>query len=130
MVTLLLSSETLKGNDKLTVSVDVKNTSDVDGDEVVEVYVRDMYASVVPSLRRLKGFERVTIKAGETKTVSFEIGKEDLSLVRPVAGQNGKFETVTEDGEFKVMIGGLGWDLGFPKETPWTAFLGRNVCSS
>ena len=109
----------------MTVSVDVKNASGIDGDEVVEMYVRDMYASVVPSLRRLKNFERVSIKAGETKTVSFELSKDDLSLVRPVAGENGKFETVTEDGEFKVMIGGLGWDLGFPEKEWWTAFLGR-----
>ncbi len=120
-----LSDSVLVGNGKLTVSVNVKNVSDVDGDEVVELYARDMFASVVPSLRRLKAFERVSIKAGETKTVSFEITKDDLSLVKPVAGQNGKFETVTEDGEFKLMIGGNGWDLGYPTDKAWTAFLTR-----
>ena len=120
-----LSDTTLVGNDTLVASVKVTNTSDVDGDEVVELYSRDVYASVVPSLRRLKAFERVTIKAGESKVVTFKITKDDLSLVRPVLGENGKFETVTEDGEFKLMIGGFGWDLGFPTEEDWTAFLGR-----
>ena len=125
-----LSTDTLVGDAKLTVTVDVKNTSDVDGDEVVELYSRDMYASLVPSLRRLRDFQRVTIKAGTTKTVSFEIDANDLSFVIPVEGQNGKFERVTEDGDFRLMIGGLGWDLGFPEKTPWTAFLSRTYTQS
>lgn len=120
-----LSDSTLVGTDTLVVSVKVTNTSDVDGDEVVELYSRDMYASVVPSLRRLKAFERVSINGGESKVVTFKITKDDLSLVRPVEGENGKFETVTEDGEFKLMIAGFGWDLGFPTEKDYTAFLSR-----
>lgn len=121
-----LSADTITGDEKLTVSVKVTNTSGVDGDEVVELYTRDMYASIVPSLKRLRDFQRVTIKAGETATVSFEIDADDLSLVRPVvSGRNDKFERVTEEGEFKVMIGGLGWDLGFPEDAPWNAFLSR-----
>lgn len=112
------------GDAVLTVSVNVTNTSDVDGDEVVELYTRDMYASVVPSLKRLKDFTRVSIPAGESKTVTFEITKADLSLVRPVAGENGKFETVTEDGQFKVMIGALSTELEQPEHS-WEGFLSR-----
>lgn len=119
-----ISDSVLVGDGKLTATVNVTNTSDVDGDEVVELYIRDMYASVVPSLRRLKAFQRVSIAAGESTTVSFELSKEDLELVRPVAGQNGKFETVTEVGEFKVMLGALSTELEEP-EFAWTGFLSR-----
>ena len=119
-----ISDSVLVGDGKLTATVNVTNTSDIDGDEVVELYIRDMYASVVPSLRRLKAFQRVSIAAGESATVSFELTKEDLELVRPVAGQNGKFETVTEDGEFKVMLGALSTELEAP-EFDWTGFLSR-----
>lgn len=119
-----ISDSVLVGDAALKVSVNVTNTSDVDGDEVVELYTRDMYASVVPSLKRLKDFSRVSIPAGETKTVTFEITKDDLSLVKPVDGENGKFETVTEEGEFKVMIGALSTELEQPEHS-WEGFLSR-----
>lgn len=118
-----LSTTELVGDAKLTVSVTVTNTSDVDGEEVVELYTRDMYASTVPSLRRLRDFQRIAIAAGEAKTVSFEISKDDLSFVRQNL-ETTKFERVTEDGEFKVMINGFGFDLEDP-EFPWTSFLSR-----
>ena len=82
-----------------------------------------MYASTVPSLKRLRDFKRIAIKAGETKTVTFELDKNDLSFVRQDL-ETGKFETVTEDGEFKVMLNGFGFDLEDP-EFPWTSFLSR-----
>ena len=67
-------------NDKLTVNVDVKNTGDVDGDEVIQVYVRtpDSPASLQRPIKRLKGFKRVTIPAGQTKTVAIDIDCSDL----------------------------------------------------
>lgn len=67
-------------NDKVTVSVDVKNTGTVDGDEVVQVYVKtpDSPASMERPIKRLKGFKRVTIPAGQTKTVSIEVDAADL----------------------------------------------------
>ncbi|MBN1927544.1 MAG: glycoside hydrolase family 3 C-terminal domain-containing protein [Prolixibacteraceae bacterium] len=67
-------------NDIITVSVDVKNTGDVDGDEVVQVYVKtpDSPASLERPIKRLKGFKRVTIPAGQIKTVNIEINCEDL----------------------------------------------------
>lgn len=67
-------------NDKITVSVDVKNTGSVDGDEVVQVYMRtpDSPASMQRPIKRLKGFQRVTIPAGQTKTVNINIDCTDL----------------------------------------------------
>ena len=67
-------------NDKITVSVDVKNTGKVDGDEVVQIYVKtpDSPASLERPIKRLKGFKRVTIPAGQTKTVSIDIDCADL----------------------------------------------------
>lgn len=118
-----LDKTELKGDEKLTVSVKVTNTGDRDGDEVVELYTRDMYASIVPPLRRLRGFSRVAIKAGETKTVTFELDKSDLSFVNQNL-DNGKFERIVEDGEFKVMLGAHGFELE-EAEYPWTSFLSR-----
>jgi beta-glucosidase len=94
-----VSSDSIKGDQKITVSVDVKNTGSRDGKEVVEVYSRDLFASITPSQRRLRGFSKIDLKVGETKTVTFELGKEDLAFV------NAELKTVTEDGEFEVMIG-------------------------
>ncbi len=118
-----LDKTELVGDGKLTVSVKVTNTGERDGDEVVEIYTRDMYASTVPSLRRLRDFTRVSIKAGETKTVKFELDKSDLSFVKQNL-ETGKFERVIEEGEFKVMLGAHGFELEDP-EFPWTSYLSR-----
>lgn len=118
-----LDKTELVGDGKLTVSVNVTNTGDRDGEEVVELYTRDMYASTVPSLRRLRDFTRVAIKVGETKTVTFELDKSDLSFVKQDL-ETAKFERVTEEGEFKVMLGAHGFQLEDP-EFPWTSFLSR-----
>lgn len=75
-----ISKTNLTPNDKVTVSVDVKNTGDVDGDEIVQVYVKtpDSPASLQRPIKRLKGFERVTIPAGQIKTVQIDIDCDDL----------------------------------------------------
>ncbi|MBP1638675.1 MAG: glycoside hydrolase family 3 domain protein [Bacteroidetes bacterium] len=75
-----ISKSTITPNDKITVHVDVKNTGSVDGDEVVQVYVKtpDSPASLQRPIKRLKGFQRVTIPAGQTKTVSIDIDCADL----------------------------------------------------
>ena len=119
-----VSADTLVGDAKLKVSVTVKNTGTVDGDEVVQLYSRDVFASVVPSLKRLRAFERVAIKAGESKTVTFEISKDDLSFIKEDQAAH-TYTRVTEDGEFKLMIGGSShFELEAP-EHPWTSFLYR-----
>jgi len=94
-----LSSDKLAGNDKLTVSIVIKNTGDKNGKHTVELYTRDLYASITPNIRRLRAFQKISLKAGETKTVTFTIDKNDLAFV------NEKLRTVTEPGDFEVMIG-------------------------
>ena len=96
---LQLSSTSLSANTKITVSVSVKNTGNRDGKHAVELYTRDMYASITPSMKRLRAFQKINLKAGESKTVTFTIDKNDLAFV------NAKLKTITEPGEFEVMIG-------------------------
>lgn len=86
-------------NDKITVSVDIKNTGNYDGKEVVQLYTRDLVGSVTRPVKELKGFQKVEIKKGETKTVSFTITEEDLKFYN----QNLKF--IAEPGTFEVFIG-------------------------
>jgi beta-glucosidase len=75
-----ISKSKISPNDKVTVSVDVKNTGDVDGDEVVQIYVRtpESAASMQRPIKQLKGFKRVTIPAGQTKTVEIEVDCSEL----------------------------------------------------
>lgn len=94
-----LSSATLTANTKLTVSISVKNTGTRDGKHAVELYTRDLYASITPCMKRLRAFQKINLKAGESKKVIFTIDKNDLAFV------NAKLKTVTEAGEFEIMIG-------------------------
>jgi beta-glucosidase len=82
-----------------TVSVDVKNTGSRAGDEVVQMYVHDKVSSVTRPIRELKGFERVSLKPGETKTVTFAISPDALAF------WNQHMERVVEPGAFDVMVG-------------------------
>jgi beta-glucosidase len=94
-----LASTTLSASGKLTVSITVKNSGNRDAKHTVELYTRDLYASITPSVRRLRAFQKISLKAGEAKTVSFTLSKNDLAFV------NAQMKTVTEPGEFEVMIG-------------------------
>lgn len=94
-----LSKSTLKGNEKLVASVDIKNAGNYDGEEVVQLYISDPVASVTRAVRDLKGFQKVNIKKGETKTVSFEITTEQLSFF------NSELKHIWEPGEFIIQIG-------------------------
>ncbi|RTY97083.1 glycosyl hydrolase, partial [Flavobacterium bomense] len=94
-----ISSDKIKFIEKLKVSVDVKNTGNYDGQEIVQLYIRDLVGSVTRPVKELKGFEKINLKKGETKTVSFEISSEDL-----------KFYTIemkneAEAGNFEVFVG-------------------------
>lgn len=94
-----LSSDNITPEGKVTASVVVTNTGQRDGDEVVQLYIHDKLASVVRPVKELKGFQRVHIAKGESKTVSFEIDAKKLSYY----DANGK--TVLEPGDFDIMIG-------------------------
>jgi beta-glucosidase len=96
---LKLNNSVLKGNEKLAVSITVKNTGNRDGKHTIELYTHDIYASITPSMKRLRAFKKITLKAGESQVVNFTLDKNDLAFV------NAQLKTVTEPGEFEVMIG-------------------------
>jgi beta-glucosidase len=94
-----LSSDTIKGKQTVTISVDVSNIGKRAGEEVVQLYIRDELSSVATPVLSLKGFQRVAIAPGGTKTLHFNIDSSKLSLI------NKKGLTVTEPGHFRLMIG-------------------------
>jgi beta-glucosidase len=98
---LQLSSSKLTAGTKITVSITIKNTGTRQGKQAVELYTRDLYASITPPMQRLRAFQKISLQAGESRKLSFTIDKNDLAFV------NAKLKTVTEPGEFEVMIGGL-----------------------
>ncbi|MFN6946645.1 MAG: glycoside hydrolase family 3 N-terminal domain-containing protein [Cytophagaceae bacterium] len=102
------SSAKLKGGNKIKVSVDVKNTGKVAGKEAVELYSRTLYASVVPSYRRLRKFTKIDLKPGETKTVTFEISRDDLKFI----GVDSK-TFVIEPGEIEFHISNLSTTVAY-----------------
>ena len=104
---LKLSSNTLFSNDKLIVSVDVENTGEFKAKEVVQLYIRDHYASISPSLKKLKRFLKIELEVNETRTIEFSIGKDDLQFYG--IGNN----WITEDGKFSVMISNQSQDFNF-----------------
>lgn len=94
-----LSSDTLTKSGKITATVTVKNTGNNDGCEVVEMYIRDNFASICRPVKELKGFKKIFLKAGEEKQVSFEISEEMLRFY------NAENNFVSESGDFTIMIG-------------------------
>ena len=102
---LKISSNEIKPNSEVKVSVDVKNTGNFDGDEVVQLYVNDVYSSVTTPEKTLRGFKRLNIKKGETATVEFTLTPNELGLY------NREMKYVVEPGDFEVMVGGNSTDL-------------------
>ncbi|MCH7406430.1 beta-glucosidase BglX [Belliella aquatica] len=100
-----ISNKSLEGDRKLEVSIQIKNTGERDGLEVVQLYIRDLVASITRPVKELKGFEKVPLKAGETKTVKFELTKENLKFY------NFDIDFVFEPGEFDIMVGPNSRDL-------------------
>ena len=84
----------------LKVSVDVTNTGSADGAEIVQLYINDVKSTIDRPVKELKDFEKVYLKAGETKTVTFEVDAQDLSYFDAE-----KHEWVAEPGKFKVLLG-------------------------
>lgn len=98
------------GKTDFTVKATVKNIGDVDGDEVVQLYVNDVVSSVVTPLKLLQGFERISLRSGESKTVEFTLGYKAFRLL------NKDYEWVVEDGDFEIMVGAASDDIRL-KET-------------
>jgi beta-glucosidase len=88
-----------------TVSADVTNSGAVRGDEVVQLYIRDEVSSVTRPVKELRGFRRITLNPGETKTVEFTLGPDELSFL------NRDMHRVVESGTFTIMVGGNSIDL-------------------
>lgn len=86
-------------NDKITVSVTVSNTGNYDGEEVVQLYIRDKVRSITPPVKELKGFQKIALKKGESKTVTFSLSVQDLKFY------NSELKFVAEPGEFTVFVG-------------------------
>jgi beta-glucosidase len=85
---------------RTTVSVEVSNTGALAGDEVVQLYIRDEVSRATRPVMELKGFRRITLAPGERRTVTFELGPEQLSYHGP------EMKRVVEPGRFQVMVGG------------------------
>lgn len=102
---LSLDKNTLTKDETLEISVEVKNTGDFDGEEVVQLYVHDVVATVTRPLKELKGFSKIFIKKGESKKVTFKITDNDLRFY------HNDLNFKTEAGEFEVFVGGNSEDL-------------------
>lgn len=96
---LKLSKQIFSGNEPVQISVEVRNTGKRDGKETVMLFSSDLYASITPDVKRLRRFEKIDLKAGEIKTVIFNLTAKDLAFV------NKENKWITEPGDFKLAIG-------------------------
>src|SRR5688572_24340774 len=102
---LQLSAPRIRASEKLIVRVDVENAGKRAGDEVVQLYIRDPVATMTRPVKELKGFQRVTLAAGEKRRIEFTLTREHLSF------WNREMRFVAEPGEFRVMVGSNSRDL-------------------
>ncbi|KRB54458.1 glycoside hydrolase family 3 N-terminal domain-containing protein [Flavobacterium sp. Root186] len=102
---LKLSSTKIKSSETIKVSFQLSNVGKVAGEEVVQLYLKDKFGSVVRPVLELRDFQKVKLNAGETKTIEFTIDKEKLSFY------NDKLEWTAEPGDFEVMIGASSADI-------------------
>lgn len=100
-----LSSSSLKAGQKISASVTVTNTGSKTGKEVVQLYIRDLVGTSTRPVKELKGFQKIELKAGESKNVSFDITVDDLKYY------NYDLKYVAEPGDFRVFIGGNSRDV-------------------
>ena len=100
-----LSKTTLTPAETLEVKVTVQNTGNYDGEEVAQLYIRDMVGSISRPVKELKGFQKVMLKKGESKTLTFRLAPNDLKFY------NNDLKFVAEPGDFKVFIGGNSRDV-------------------
>ncbi|MBX9688941.1 MAG: fibronectin type III-like domain-contianing protein, partial [Candidatus Obscuribacterales bacterium] len=102
---LKLSKRELSPGQTLTASISVGNSGDRDGAEIVQLYTQDLLGSISRPVKELKGFQKIFLKAGETKIVEFKISSEDLRFY------NSDLKFVSEPGDFKVFVGSNSRDL-------------------
>lgn len=95
-----LSKNEIRHNESINIKVDITNDGAMEAVEIVQMYVRDRFGSVTRPVRELKGFQRISLKAGETRTVTFDLHTHQLSFY------NKEMKYVTESGDFDLWIGG------------------------
>ena len=98
---LKINKNTFGPDDNATINVTIKNTGSKEGKEVVQLYVSDLVASITPDVKRLRGFEKVDLKSGESKTITFTLPLKDLAFV------NNDNKKILEAGDFKIQIENL-----------------------
>jgi len=103
--TIRLNKTQLKPGQKIEATISVRNTGNYDGEEVVQLYLRDITGSVVRPVKELKGFQKILLKRGEAKEITFSIGVDDLRFY------NDKLQYIYEPGDFKLYIGGNSLDV-------------------
>ena len=108
---IALSNSAMKPDQAITASVTVTNTGEYDGEETVQLYIQDLVGSVVRPVKELKGFQKLFLKKGESKQVSFTIDVDKLKFY------NSELKYMYEPGDFKVFIGGSSQDV---KEAAFT----------
>ncbi len=100
-----LLKKSMSAKENLQVKITVKNTGNYAGEEVVQLYIRDMVGSVVRPVKELKSFQKIWLKAGESKELSFTIKPDDLKFY------NNEVKWINEPGDFKLFIGGNSRDV-------------------
>lgn len=96
---IVLDKNVLSGSDSLQATVEVTNTGNMEGEEIIQLYIRDITASVTRPVKELKSFKKISLKAGESREVTFNIDREDLKFY------DIDMNWTAEPGEFKVFIG-------------------------
>jgi beta-glucosidase len=102
---LKISSSSIKKNEKLTVTVTLKNTGSLKGVEVVQLYIRDYVCSVIRPVKELKGFQKISLEPGASKEISFTLTEKELAYM------NAEGKSILEPGKFSVFVGGNSRDV-------------------
>jgi beta-glucosidase len=102
---LVMNKKKMKTDERIEASVTITNTGKFDGEEIVQLYLRDLVGSIARPVKELKDFQKISLKAGESKTIKFIIDKEKLSFY------NQELQWVAEPGEFELMIGASSKDI-------------------
>ena len=102
---LKINKEEFNSSDTIKVSVNIENTSEIDGFETIQLYSSDLYASITPDIKRLRDFSKIEIKAGQTKTIIFDLPVDNLAFV------NLNNDYIVEPGKFKLTIDKLSKEI-------------------
>jgi beta-glucosidase len=102
---LQMSKKKMKSNEQIEVTATITNTGKYDGEEIVQLYLRDKVGSIIRPMKELKDFQKINLKAGETRSIKFIINKEKLSFY------NQQLQWVAEPGDFELMIGASSKDI-------------------